>query len=92
MPLLIRPADLDKLRDHLQQGDHFLAEALAGERNVGKASRLEFAQAAVRDALRWATESGDCATILVALEEVLIGDLSPLAARHVEAARHLCRQ
>jgi hypothetical protein len=87
----IKPADLDKLREHLQQGDRWLAEAIAGERDAGKMSRLEFAQAAVRDALGWATESADCATILIALEEVWIGDLSPLAARHVEAARDLCR-
>ena len=87
----IKPADIDKLRDHLQQGDRCLVEAMAGERDVGKMSRFEVAQAAVRDALRWATESADCATILIALEEVWLGDLSPLAARHVEAARDLCR-
>ena len=87
----IKPADIDKVRDHLLQGDRWLAAALTGERDVGKMSRLEFAQAAVRDALGWATESVDCATILIALEEVWIGDLSPLAARHVEAARDLCR-
>lgn len=90
-PPPIRPADLGKLKSHLQQGDRSLAEALAGERNPGKVSRLEVAQAAVRDALRWADESGDCAIILVALEEVWVGDLSPIAARHVEAARDLCR-
>jgi hypothetical protein len=87
----IKPADIDKLRDHLKQGDRFLAEALAGQRDVGKMSRLEFAQAAVRDALGWATECADCATILIALEEVWVRDLSPLATRHVEAARDLCR-
>ena len=87
----IKPADIDKLRDHLLQGDRWLAAALAGERDVGKMSRLEFAQAVVRDALGWATESADCATILIALEGVWIGDLSPLAERHVEAARDLCR-
>lgn len=87
----IKPADIDKLRDHLQHGARWLGQAIAGERDVGKMSRLESAQAAVRDALGWATESVDCATILIALEEVWIGDLSPLAARHVEAARDLCR-
>jgi hypothetical protein len=87
----IKSADIDTLRDHLQQGDRWLADALAGERDVVKMSRLEFAQAAVRDALGWATESADCATILIALEEVSVGDLSPLATRHVEAARDLCR-
>jgi len=64
---------------------------LAGEPEGGKRSRLEFAQAAVRDALRWADDSGDCASILVALEEVWVGDLSAVAARHVEVARELCR-
>ena len=87
----IEPADIDKLRDHLQRGDRWLAEAIVGECDVGKMSRLEFAQAAVRDALGWATESADCATILIALEDVWVRDLSPLAARHVEAARDLCR-
>jgi hypothetical protein len=91
MASAIKPAHIDKLRDHLQRGDRCLDEALAGERDVGKMWRLEFAQAAVRDALGWATESADCATILIALEEVSVGDLSPLATRHVEAARDLCR-
>jgi hypothetical protein len=90
MAIAIEPADIDKLIDHLLQGDRWLAAALAGERDVGRMSRLEFAQAAVRDALAWATESADCTTILVALEGVWVGDLSPLADRHIEAARDLC--
>jgi hypothetical protein len=87
----IEPVDTDKLIDHLLQSDRWLAAALAGERDVGKMSRLEFAQAAVRDALAWATERADCATILIALEGVWVGDLSPLAERHVDAVRELCR-
>ena len=92
MPRVIAPADIEKLRDHLLQGDRWLAAALAGEHDVGRMSRLEFAQAAVRDALAWASEGVDCTTILVALEGVWVGDLSPPADRHVEAARNLCRQ
>jgi hypothetical protein len=86
-----KPADIDKLREHLRQAYRCLDEGIAGERDDGRRLRLEFAQVSVRNALRWVDDSGDCASILMALEEVLIGDLSAVAARHVQVARDECR-
>jgi hypothetical protein len=84
------PAEVGSLRHGLQQADQDLAAALFVERDPSRESRLEFAQTAVRDALRWVNEDGDAATILVALEEVHIGDLSAAAARRIQLVRGLC--
>jgi hypothetical protein len=80
-----------QLREHLLQAEDALAESKAREPNVDNRDRLDFAQAAVQDALRWLNETGDAATIQAALEEVMIGDLDALAAQHIERVRSICR-
>jgi DNA-directed RNA polymerase specialized sigma24 family protein len=84
-------ADRNTMRDRLQQADHTLAQTHAEDHNPASRERLEFAHAAVRDALREVSDNGDAAVILVALEAVGIGDLSAPAARDIEAVRAICR-
>ena len=79
------------LRDQLQRADQCIGKSLAEDhQNLGKA-RLEFAESAVKDALRRVDGRGDARTILTSLDGIWIGDLNAAAARHVETARVLCR-
>jgi hypothetical protein len=89
---LINYASVITLRDELNQADRYLTRALLDERNPGKKIRLDLARSAVRDALRWLSDKHTTAAILVALDKLSVGDLSAPAARHIEMARHLCRQ
>ena len=48
--------------------------------NSGYKARLEFAESAVKDALRRVNDSGDARTILTSLDGIWIGDLNAAAA------------
>jgi hypothetical protein len=83
--------DRSTLRDQLQRADQCIGKSLAANHhNPGYKERLEFAESAVRDALRRVNDSGGAGTILISLDGIWIGD--PAAARHIETARVLCRE
>ena len=83
---------ISTLRDQLQRADQCIRKSLAEDhQNPGYKERLEFAESAVRDALRRVNDSGGARTILTSLDGIWIGDLNAAAARHVETARILCR-
>jgi hypothetical protein len=82
--------DRSTLRDQLQRADQCIGKSLAANHhNPGYKERLEFAESAVRDALRRVNDSG-AMTILTLLDGIWIGD--PVAARHIETSRVLCRE
>ena len=80
------------VRHELEESDKHLGLSLTEDRSPASRERLDFAQAAVRDALRWIDEGGDAAAILVALEEVNAQEFSDLAARHIVLARVMLRR
>ena len=83
---------ISTLRDQLQRADQCIGRSLAEDhQNPGYKARLEFAESAVKDALRRVDGGGDARTILTSLDGIWIGDLNAAAARHVETARVLCR-
>ena len=85
--------DTSTLRDQLQRADQCIGKSLAEDhQNPGYKERLEFAESAVRDALRRVNDSGGARTILTSLDGIWIGDLNAVAARHIETARVLCRE
>ena len=84
--------DRSTLRDQLQRAEQCLGRSLAEDhQNPGYKARLEFAESAVRVALRRVDGGSGAWTILTSLERIWIGDLNAAAARHVETARVLCR-
>ena len=84
--------DRSTLRDQLQRADQCIGNSLAEDhQNPAYKARLEFAESAVRDALRRVNDSGDARTILTSLDGIGIGDLNAAAERHVETTRVLCR-
>ena len=84
--------DRSTLRHQLQLADQCIDKSLAEDHhNPSYKARLEFAESAVKDALRRVKDSGDARTILTSLDGVWIGDLNPAAARHLEITRVLCR-
>ena len=81
------------VRHELQEADKHLNLALTENRYPEtRREHIEFAQAAVRDALRWIDDNGDPATVLVALEGIRIQDISNPAATHVDLARAMLRR
>jgi hypothetical protein len=78
------------VRHELEEADTHLF-TLTEDRSPASRERLDFAQAAVRDALHWVDEGGDAAAILVALEEVNAQEVSDRAARHIVLARVMLR-
>jgi hypothetical protein len=80
------------VRHELQQADKYLSLELAGCASINRREQLEFAQAAVRDALRRLDEDGDVASILVALEEIKIQDTKNPAATYIDFARAMLRR
>ena len=79
------------VRHELEEADTHLGLTLTEDRSPASRERLDFAQAAVRDALHWVDEGGDAAAILVALEEVNAQEVSDPAARHIVLARVMLR-
>ena len=79
------------VRHELEEADKHLGLSLTEERLAASRERLDFARAAVRDALRWVDEGGDPAAILVALEHVNVQETNDRAARHIVLARVMLR-
>ena len=80
------------MRHELQEADKYLSLTVTDGGSANTQERLAFAQAAVRDALRWIDEHGDAAAALVALEEIKIQDISNPAATHVDFAIAILRR
>ena len=79
------------VRHELEEADEHLGLSLTEDRSPASRERLDFAQAAVRDALHWVDEGGDAAAILVALEDLNVQEISDRAARHLVLARVMLR-
>ena len=85
--------DTSTLRDQLQRADQCIGKSVAEDhQNPGYKARLEFAESAVKDALRRVDGGGDARAILTSLDGIWIGDLNAAAARHIETTRVLCRE
>ena len=80
------------MRHELQEADKYLRLTVTDGESTNTQERLAFAQAAVRDTLRWIDEHVDAAAALVALEEIKIQDISNQAATHVDFARAILRR
>jgi hypothetical protein len=79
------------VRHELDEADKHLGLGLTEDRSLDSRERLDFAHAAVRDALHWVDEGGDAAAILVALEDMNVQEISDRAARHIVLARVMLR-
>ncbi len=85
--------DTSTLRNQLQRAEQCLGKSLAeNHQKPAIKVRLEFAMSVVKDALRRVDDSGEASTILTSLDGIWIGDSAAVAARHVEAARIMCRE
>jgi hypothetical protein len=86
-PGLLTDARRRTVRHELQEADRYLSLTLTDRKAAETCERLEFAQAAIRDALRWIDENGDAVTVLVALDGIQVQDISSPAATHITLAR-----
>jgi hypothetical protein len=89
--LALTAEKIRRIRHELHQAESGLTRSFADERNAGRRERLEFARAAVLDALRWLDAGAEAVEILAALDEVSVGDMNSMAAERIEIAREFCR-
>ena len=75
------------VRHELQEAAKYLALSIADDMSTKAREHLEFATAAVRDALRWLNEDADAAVILVALGEIKVQAIMNPAVTHLHLAR-----
>jgi hypothetical protein len=91
-PGLLTAARRRTVRHELQEADKHLSLVLMDGAAINTHEDLAFAQAAVRDALRWLDEICDAVAVLVALDEIKIQDISNPAAIHLDFARAMLRR